>query len=54
MGPDLQQFIDLEQHFDGRRVHMNAAGHRLVGERLALAVRALRDSGGESAAAEAP
>lgn len=54
MGPDLQEFIDLEEHFGGRRVHMNAVGHRLIGERLALAVRALRDSGGQSAAAKDP
>ena len=54
MGPDLQEFIDPEEHFDGRKVHMNAAGHRLVGERLALAVRALQDSGGRSAGAKAP
>ena len=54
MGPDLQEFINLEEHFGGRRVHMNGVGHRLVGERLALAVRALRDSGVPSAAAKAP
>ena len=46
MGPDLHEFIDLKEHFGGRAVHMNAMGHRLIGERLALAVRALRDSGG--------
>lgn len=54
MGPDLQEFIDLEEHFGGRRVHMNAVGHRLIGERVARAVRALRDSGGRNAAAKAP
>jgi lysophospholipase L1-like esterase len=54
MGPNLQEFIDLEEHFDGRRVHMNAAGHHLVGERVAQAVRALRDSGARSAVPEAP
>jgi lysophospholipase L1-like esterase len=54
MGPDLQEFINFEEHFEGRRVHMNGVGHRLVGERLALAVRALRDSGVPSAAAKAP
>jgi lysophospholipase L1-like esterase len=53
MGPNLQEFIDLEEHFGGRRVHMNAVGHRLIGERLALAVRALQDSDGQSAAAKA-
>jgi len=54
MGPDLQEFINFEEHFEGRRVHMNAAGHRLIGERLALAVRALRDSDARGAAAKAP
>jgi lysophospholipase L1-like esterase len=54
MGPNLQEFIDLKEHFGGRKVHMNAVGHRLIGERLAPAVRALRDSGGQSAAAKAP
>jgi lysophospholipase L1-like esterase len=42
MGPNLQELIDLKEHFGGRKVHMNAVGHRLIGERLALAVRALR------------
>jgi lysophospholipase L1-like esterase len=54
MGPNLQEFIDLKEHFGGRKVHMNAVGHRLIGERLALAVRALGDSSGQSAAAKAP
>jgi lysophospholipase L1-like esterase len=54
MGPDLQEFINFEEHFDGRKVHMNAAGHRLIGERLAVAVRELRDSGARSEAARAP
>jgi lysophospholipase L1-like esterase len=54
MGPDLQEFINFEEHFGGRKVHMNGVGHRLVGERLALAVRALPDSDVPSAAAKAP
>jgi lysophospholipase L1-like esterase len=54
MGPDLQEFIDSEEHFGGRTAHMNAVGHRLIGERLARAVRALRDSGGRSATTSAP
>ncbi len=54
MGPDLQELIDLEEHFGGRTAHMNAVGHRLIGERLAQAVRALHDSEGQSAEAQAP
>jgi len=54
MGPDLQEFIDPKEHFAGRSVHMNALGHRLVGERLAVAIRALQDPGGCSAEAKAP
>jgi lysophospholipase L1-like esterase len=53
MGPDLQQFVDLKEHFGGRTAHMNAAGHRLVGERLALAVRVLQASADRNAAPEA-
>jgi lysophospholipase L1-like esterase len=53
MGPDLQQVVDLEEHFGGRTAHMNAAGHRLVGERLALAVRVLHASVGRNEAPEA-
>jgi lysophospholipase L1-like esterase len=53
MGPDLQHLIDLQEHFGGRSVHMNAAGHRLVGERLALAVRVLHAFAGRNAAPEA-
>jgi lysophospholipase L1-like esterase len=53
MGPDLQEFINFEEHFGGRRIHMNGVGHRLIGERLAVYVRALRDSGARCAAARA-
>jgi lysophospholipase L1-like esterase len=54
MGPDLQELINFEEHFGGRTAHMNAVGHRLIGEQLALAVRALHDSEGRSAAADPP
>jgi lysophospholipase L1-like esterase len=53
MGPDLQQFIDLDRHFGERTAHMNAEGHRLVGERLAPAVRALHESAAEGAPSDA-
>ncbi len=40
-GPDLLELIEVGTHLEPGAVHLNAAGHRLVAERLARELRAL-------------
>ncbi|MDJ0850591.1 MAG: SGNH/GDSL hydrolase family protein [Myxococcota bacterium] len=42
-GPDLLALIEVGTHLRPGAVHLNAAGHRLLGERLARDVRAVEE-----------
>jgi lysophospholipase L1-like esterase len=44
MGPALLELLNRDDHFGPSQIHMNAAGHRAVGEALARDVAALAEA----------